>query len=674
LARGERSSPERTREDRERARAERERRRAERAGEPVPQEPPALESDPDAVPAHVEPQAPESEAAAAAHIEPFHDDSDQHGAAPPGPEASLPGDLDPEALPIAPPEPADPPQLPVQPTTAPDLLEAEPGHAPADPPEAAAPPPVEFEPETAVEAEAYPVESEAYPPAAAAAPEEQEAGARPEPEAHPADAGPAMQALHQAPEAYLAQPEPEMQVAQPELDAQAAQPEPEPAALDRDVHPGEPEPALYGADSHPGDSGPEPDTARYAAEPEISDAAEQDPYAVSLPPEPDPSAPEPDHPAAGEPAPVLDSAEAEPDLGHDPAGVQARPGYAIPGLPEPEGPEPRPALPEPPRRVRAAQPAPMRRAFRRVEDGSAGAGLTGEGRAAGGGRGRRSRWIAILALLAIGIVVGVLLYSLKHSSSSHPTAKATAEVKVLIPEGKTRLQIAQIASAAGLTGSYRLAARSSPLLNPAQYGAPKRTKTLEGFLFPATYDMDKGAPSQRLVDEQVTAFQENFSAEYATRAKALGLTPYELLTVASLIEREAQVPSDRAKIAAVIYNRLKAGIPIGIDAAIYYAVENADNIPTYTKELTASQLQMNSAYNTRLHKGLPPTPISNPGVASIQAAAHPAHASYLYYVAGADGCGEQVFSTTEAKFNEDVAAYEAAKRANGGHLPACTHH
>jgi cell division protein YceG involved in septum cleavage len=324
--------------------------------------------------------------------------------------------------------------------------------------------------------------------------------------------------------------------------------------------------------------------------------------------------------------------------------------------------------------MRAPEPTPLRRAFRRTGDGAGtgAVGLASEGRS-GRGRDGHSRWIAVVALLAIGVVVAVLVYSLK-GSSTHTTAKGPAEVKVLIPEGKTRLQIAQIASKAGLTGSYRVAARSSPLLNPSQYGAPKSTRTLEGFLFPATYDLDKGAPSQRLVEEQVTAFQENFSAEYAKRAKALGLTSYELLTVASLIEREAQVPSDRAKIAAVIYNRLKAGIPIGIDAAIYYAVENANNIPTYTKELTTSDLQMNSAYNTRLHKGLPPTPISNPGVASIQAAAHPAHASYLYYVAGADGCGEQRFSTTEAKFNEDVAAYEAAKRANGGHLPACKQH
>ncbi len=386
---------------------------------------------------------------------------------------------------------------------------------------------------------------------------------------------------------------------------------------------------------------------------------------------------EPSEPPAGPDAPVLEADDAEPGPAQEPqvSVDEQRPGYAIPGLPEQQGTQRREGLPDPPRRMRAAETTPMRRAFRRTGEaaaGGGGAGVVSDGRS-GRGRDGHSRWIAVVALLAIGVVVAVLVYSLK-GSSTHPAAKATAEVKVLIPEGKTRLQIAQIASAAGLTGSYRRAAQRSPLLNPAQYGAPKGTRTLEGFLFPATYDMDKGAPSQRLVEEQVTAFQENFSAEYAKRAKALGLTSYELLTVASMIEREAQVPSDRAKIAAVIYNRLKAGIPIGIDATIYYAVENADNIPTYTKELTSSQLQINSAYNTRIHKGLPPTPISNPGVASIQAAAHPAHASYLYYVAGADGCGEQVFSTTEAKFNEDVAAYEAAKRANGGHLPACKHH
>ncbi len=149
------------------------------------------------------------------------------------------------------------------------------------------------------------------------------------------------------------------------------------------------------------------------------------------------------------------------------------------------------------------------------------------------------------------------------------------------------------------------------------------------------------------------------------------MTPYQLLTIASMVEREAQIPSDRAKIAAVIYNRLARGIPLGIDASIYYAVELEKNIPTYTEELTESQLHIDSPYNTRLHTGLPPTPISNPGAASIEAAAHPSKVGYLYYVAGADGCGEQVFSESQAVFETDVAAYKAAVEKNGGHPPVC---
>jgi uncharacterized YceG family protein len=269
-----------------------------------------------------------------------------------------------------------------------------------------------------------------------------------------------------------------------------------------------------------------------------------------------------------------------------------------------------------------------------------------------------------------GAVV-LLVHSLK-SSNAKPVA-ATPVLKVLIPEGKTRLQIAEIAKKAGLKGSYRTAAHSSNRLDPTQYGAPRSTPDLEGFLFPATYDMDRGAPVTRLVAAQLEAFTENFSKEDAARAKALHVTSYQLLIVASLIEREAQVPGDRAKIAAVIYNRLKAGIPIGIDAAIYYAVEAQKGIATYTGELTASQLRINSPYNTRTHTGLPPTPISNPGAASIQAAAHPSQVSYLYYVAAADGCGGQVFSDTQAQFESNVAAYEAAKRKNGGHPPKCKH-
>jgi UPF0755 protein len=244
-------------------------------------------------------------------------------------------------------------------------------------------------------------------------------------------------------------------------------------------------------------------------------------------------------------------------------------------------------------------------------------------------------------------------------------------VKVLIPEGENRRQIAAQAHADGLTGSYLVASVRSPLLNPTHYGAPHSTPNLEGFLFPATYDMNAGTAASKLVEEQLIAFRENFGSVESSRARALHVTPYQLLIVASMVEREAQIAGDRPKIAAVIYNRLRAGMPLGIDATIYYAVELQKRIATYTGELTESQLHSNSPYNTRTHTGLPPTPISNPGIASIEAASHPAHVPYLYYVAGADGCGEQVFASTAAKFEADAAAYHEAVKKNGGKPPVC---
>ncbi len=280
-----------------------------------------------------------------------------------------------------------------------------------------------------------------------------------------------------------------------------------------------------------------------------------------------------------------------------------------------------------------------------------------------------ARLAAVIALVAVIAAVVLLLRS--HNSKHVITVPTPAVVKVLIPEGKTRAQIAQIAAADGLKGSYRIASRRSPLLSPTDYGAPRGTPDLEGFLFPATYDMDSGAAAGRLVEEQLIAFRENVGATEVARARALRVTPYQLLIVASMVEREAQIPGDRPKIAAVIYNRLAQGMPLGIDATIYYAVELAQGIPTYTHELSEAQLHIDSPYNTRTHVGLPPTPISNPGLASIRAAAHPAHVSYLYYVAGADGCGEQVFSHTLAEFEADAAAYHAAVQHNGGHPPTC---
>ena len=248
---------------------------------------------------------------------------------------------------------------------------------------------------------------------------------------------------------------------------------------------------------------------------------------------------------------------------------------------------------------------------------------------------------------------------------------AAIMVTVVIPEGYTRAQIARLAPEDNLTGSYLAASRRSSLLNPVHYGAPSGTPSLEGFLFPATYELNAGTAVGRLVAEQLLAFRQRFGVAEIRRARALHVTPYQLLTVASMIEREAQTAHDRPLIAAVIYNRLRQGMPLGIDATIYYAVELQKGIATYTDELTTAQLHIDSPYNTRIHTGLPPTPISNPGLASIEAAAHPARVPYLYYVAAADGCGEQAFSSTYAGFQANVAAYQAAVKKNGGHPPTC---
>ena len=240
---------------------------------------------------------------------------------------------------------------------------------------------------------------------------------------------------------------------------------------------------------------------------------------------------------------------------------------------------------------------------------------------------------------------------------------APVELRVLIPEGETRRQIAVIARADGLRGDYLVASRRSALLAPVSYGAPSSVHTLEGFLFPATYLLTPAASVTTLVAEQLTAFHQRFDGIDMTYARAHGLSRYDVLIIASMVEREAQLPRERPLIAAVIYNRLRLGMTLGIDATLRYALGD------YTQALTASQLADPTPYNTRLHHGLPPTPISNPGVASIEAAAHPANVPYLYYVVRPGTCGADSFATTYSQFLADVAAYNTARARNGGRSP-----
>jgi UPF0755 protein len=150
---------------------------------------------------------------------------------------------------------------------------------------------------------------------------------------------------------------------------------------------------------------------------------------------------------------------------------------------------------------------------------------------------------------------------------------------------------------------------------------------LEGFLFPDTYDFDRTSTSAQLVTDQTQEFSSNFGKLNLAYARSKNLTPYDVLIIASMIEGEAQVPSERPLVSAVIYNRLRDHMPLGIDATLRYGL----HVPP-TQSLTESELHNPTPYNTRLHLGLPPTPINNPGLASLEAAAHPAKVDYLYFV------------------------------------------
>lgn len=235
-------------------------------------------------------------------------------------------------------------------------------------------------------------------------------------------------------------------------------------------------------------------------------------------------------------------------------------------------------------------------------------------------------------------------------------------VTVAIPEGRSRRETVSIARRAGLRGDYLTASRRSAELNPRRYGAPARA-TLEGFLFPATYEVPRGANVRRLVTDQLRAFKSNMTGVDLRYARSKNLSVFDVLTIASMVEREVSVARERPLVAAVIYNRLRDGIPLGIDATLRF--EQND----WINPLRQSVLDADTPYNTRTRQGLPPGPIGNPGLASIEAAANPARSRALYYVVKPNTCGEHAFSETFEQFQLDVARYNQAREAAGGRSP-----
>lgn len=274
-----------------------------------------------------------------------------------------------------------------------------------------------------------------------------------------------------------------------------------------------------------------------------------------------------------------------------------------------------------------------------------------------------------LLALALLLFVAIAIYGLVSRGGDEPPApKGPATLKtedVTIPEGYTRSQIATVAKDAGLSGSYEKATARAPKgFDIAATGAPKDA-SLEGFLFPATYELAKGASVDDLVRDQLSAFDDNIGQVDLKAARKKNLTVYDVVIIASMIEREVMVANERPLVAAVIYNRLAQGIPLGIDATLRYDLNNFD------KPLTETDLQTQSPYNTRLVTGLPPTPIANPGLDSLKAAAAPADVDYLYYVVKPGTCGKHFFTADYDEFLAASEKYNSAREAQGGSPTDC---
>ncbi len=206
---------------------------------------------------------------------------------------------------------------------------------------------------------------------------------------------------------------------------------------------------------------------------------------------------------------------------------------------------------------------------------------------------------------------------------------------------------------AEITGNYLKATGRSTLLDPTQYGAPADTPSLEGFLWPDTYNLRKPVKIGPLVADQLAAFKQNFAQVNLGYAKSKNLTGYDVLKIASLLTAESMKAGDAPKVASVIYNRLRMGMDLGLDSTVSYATGNYG-------DLTEKDLQSKSPWNTTKHPGLPPTPINNPDLAAINAAAHPAKTDYVYFINKVCGNGALRFTASYSQFLHWSALWNAA--------------
>lgn len=276
-----------------------------------------------------------------------------------------------------------------------------------------------------------------------------------------------------------------------------------------------------------------------------------------------------------------------------------------------------------------------------------------------------------LALLAIGIIIaavaGVGAYLANRGDDEPVVSQAPAPrrtMELVIPEGFTRDQVAEVVKEAGIKGDYVKATKSAKGFGLEKYGV-SNSDSLEGFLFPATYEVFRDSKVDGLVKKQVEAFEVNLGEVDVAAAKKNGYDIRDVVVIASMVEREIAVGEERDLASSVIYNRLDNGTPLGIDATIRFEDKN------YSGQILQSRLEADTPYNTRINAGLPPGPIGNPGLASLQAAAKPADTEFFYFVIKPGSCNEHTFVETEAEFAAAEADYQAALQAEGGSPTEC---
>jgi UPF0755 protein len=226
--------------------------------------------------------------------------------------------------------------------------------------------------------------------------------------------------------------------------------------------------------------------------------------------------------------------------------------------------------------------------------------------------------------------------------------------QMTIPEGFTAQEIAKLLASEHLVDSDRFGALVRDPSFAARVGV--KARGLEGYLFPDTYRLTRGMTEEEILRLMVGRFQQAIPRDFLQEAAHLGMSPHAVVTLASLIEKEARLDSERALVSAVFHNRLRQRMPLQSDPTAVYMV------PRTQHRITAEDLQRKTPYNTYLFPGLPPGPIANPGLASLEAALHPAPVNVLYFVAKNDG--SHFFSRTLEQHQRAVRQYQGG---GGGH-------